>query len=223
MDFEEYEKKKVKDENRIWKAFYIALIIHMVVFLAQWNTVTIEAVTEDPDDPITIIMPPIPPQVTEPEIPRQRTVYRPIPDPEPEMIRFDYGILEIYPEDIFERGFDEIEEYNIDEILPRQYVYYDDQVNIPPVKIAGQAPVYPEIARAVRIEGNISVSFIIGIDGEVRDAQVLRMSRSISGAFEDYFIKAVYEALDTYRYNPARHQDITVPVRMNVIFYFNLR
>ena len=43
-----------------------------------------------------------------------------------------------------------------------------------PVKVRHVPPIYPAIAQQARVEGIVIIEAIIGVDGRVRDARVLR-------------------------------------------------
>lgn len=220
MDFEEYEQLKKVDEDRTWKAVYVAIIFHIIIFLAQWNVFQADAFMEDDQDvfEVQVYVPP-PPPPEEPQVRRQRTVFRPIPDPNPETPRVDH--VEI-PEDYWEPQYDDYgdwDDYDDFDIMPTAQVMQEFEVSQPPVRIAGQDPRYPEIARAARVQGVVIATLTVGVDGRVMDVQILR---GIRGAFEDYFNQEVHRAAQTYRYEPAVHQGRPVPVRVQVTFTFRL-
>lgn len=219
MDFEEYEQLKKIDENRTWKAVYIAVIFHIVIFLAQWNVFQADSIVEDDRavfDVKVYVPPPPPPE--EPQVQRRRTVFRPIPDPTPDKPKVD--IVEI-PDDYWEPSYDHdfFDDYDYGEIMPTAQIMQEYEVSEPPVRISGEDPRYPEIARAARVTGNVIATLTVGVDGSVIDVQILR---GIRGAFEQYFNDEVMRAARRYKYKPAIHQGRPVPVRINVTFTFRL-
>lgn len=221
MDFEEYEKLKKVDEDRTWKAVYIAVIFHVIIFLAQWNVFQADAFIEEDQDvfEVQVYVPP-PPPPEEPQVRRQRTVFRPIPDPNPEVPRVDY--VEI-PEDYYEPDYgrdDFWDDYDDWDIMPTAQVMAEYEVSEPPVLLSHTEPRYPEVARAARIQGNVIANVTVGIDGRVMDVQIIR---GIRGAFEQQFNDAVLEAARTRVYQPAVHQGRPVPVRVVVTYTFRLR
>ncbi len=219
MDFEEYEKLKEVDEKRTWKAVYIAVIFHAVIFLAQWNVFQADSVIKDDKaifDVKVYVPPPPPPE--EPQVKRQRTVFKPIPDPTPDKPKVD--IVEI-PDDYWEPSYDNdyFDEYDYGEIMPTAQIMQEYEVSEPPQRISGEDPRYPEIARAARVQGNVIAYITVGADGRVLDVQILR---GIKGAFEEYFNNEVKRAAMNYRYKPAIHQGKPVPVRIQFTFTFKL-
>ena len=62
--------------------------------------------------------------------------------------------------------------------LPSDYVY----VQVLPEVISKVAPDYPEAARAARIQGVVTVQALVGKDGAVQDARVVRSIPELDGA-----------------------------------------
>jgi TonB family protein len=70
-------------------------------------------------------------------------------------------------------------------------------VIFPPNRTYGPEPMYPQIARAAKLEGDVLLEVRVDIGGRVTDARVLKSDNKI---FEDAATKAVLQ----YRYNPQR-------------------
>ena len=83
-----------------------------------------------------------------------------------------------------------------------------------PRKIYDVAPVYPEIARAARVEGLVILEATIDERGVVTGAQVLRSVPLLDGA--------ALAALRQWRYTPTLLNGIPVRVLMTVTFRFSL-
>lgn len=83
-----------------------------------------------------------------------------------------------------------------------------------PRKIAGVAPVYPEIARAARIEGVVMLEATIDERGIVTDARVLQSVPLLDAA--------ALGALKQWRYTPTLLNGVPVRVLMTVTFRFSL-
>jgi len=83
-----------------------------------------------------------------------------------------------------------------------------------PRKIAGAAPVYPEIARAARVEGLVILEATIDERGVVTDARVLRSVPLLD--------PAALAALKEWRYTPTLLNGVPVRVLMTVTFRFSL-
>ena len=84
-----------------------------------------------------------------------------------------------------------------------------------PERIRDVPPVYPALARAARIEGTVILEAVIGIDGTVQDARVLRPF--------PYLDDAALEAVRQWLFTPTRLNGEPVPVVMTVTVTFRLR
>ena len=74
---------------------------------------------------------------------------------------------------------------------------------------------YPAIAQAARVQGIVIVEAIIGTDGKVRDAKVLRSIPLLD--------QAALDAVRQWEYTPSRLNGVPVPVIMTVTVNFTLR
>jgi periplasmic protein TonB len=84
-----------------------------------------------------------------------------------------------------------------------------------PQKIFSVAPVYPSIARAARIQGDVLIQAVIGVDGAVREA------RAQSG--HPLLDQAALDAVRQWRYRPTLLNGVPVPVVMTVSVRFTLQ
>ena len=84
-----------------------------------------------------------------------------------------------------------------------------------PRRIAYVSPVYPLIAQAARLEGDVVLEAIIGTDGIVQDLRVVRSSPLLD--------EAAVEAVRQWRYTPTLLNGTPVPVVMTVRVSFRLR
>jgi periplasmic protein TonB len=85
----------------------------------------------------------------------------------------------------------------------------------PPVRLHDVAPVYPELARAARVEGVVIIEAIISTSGSVMEARILR-----SVALLD---QAAIAAVRQWRYTPSLLNGVPVPVVMTVTVRFTLK
>jgi protein TonB len=86
----------------------------------------------------------------------------------------------------------------------------------PPVAIETIAPPYPELARRAHMEGVVVLEAVIGVDGSVRDARVLRGASPLLDP-------AALEAVRRWRYRAASVGDRPVAVYLQVVITFSLR
>ena len=85
----------------------------------------------------------------------------------------------------------------------------------PPRKTQHVLPQYPELARLAGIGGVVIVQCVIGADGRVVDARVIRGHPLLDAA--------ALEAVRQWRYEPTRLNGVTVPVVMTVTVTFQAR
>jgi protein TonB len=83
-----------------------------------------------------------------------------------------------------------------------------------PVKVRDAMPVYPVVAQAARIEGTVIIEAIIGLDGSVQDARILRSRPMLD--------QAALDAVRQWRYTPASFNGRTIPVIITVTVTFTL-
>jgi len=84
-----------------------------------------------------------------------------------------------------------------------------------PTKIHHVVPVYPQIAMSARISGTVVVDAVIGTDGLVRHARVLKGSPLLN--------QAALDAVSQWRYTPTTLNGVPVQVIMTVMVTFKLQ
>jgi protein TonB len=85
----------------------------------------------------------------------------------------------------------------------------------PPRKIVNVDPLYPPLARAARQEGVVILETVIDVQGAVETVRVLRGFSLLN--------QAAVEAVQQWRFTPARLNGQPVPVVMTVTVNFSLR
>jgi TonB family protein len=83
---------------------------------------------------------------------------------------------------------------------------------VPPVKVKGDAPVYPAIARAAGVEGTVTIAAAIDANGNVTGTSVVRSVPLLN--------QAALDAIKEWQYQPQRIRGKAVPsmVTVNVNF-----
>jgi len=82
----------------------------------------------------------------------------------------------------------------------------------PPVKVADARPMYPEAAKAARVEGPVVLELRVGTDGSVVDANVIQSIPMLDDA--------AVEAARQWKYAPTLLNGAPVEVLMNVTINF---
>ena len=85
-----------------------------------------------------------------------------------------------------------------------------------PVRTRSPAPVYPDVARAAQLEGDVLLEALVGVDGRVSDVRVVR---SVHALLDDAARKAVLG----YEYTPGLRNGVVEPVRIRITVSFRLR
>jgi protein TonB len=75
--------------------------------------------------------------------------------------------------------------------------------------------VYPPIAQTAKIEGMVIIEAIIGMDGKVKDARVLKSVNMLD--------QAALDAVRQWEYSPTLLNNVPVEIIMNVTVNFTLR
>jgi len=83
-----------------------------------------------------------------------------------------------------------------------------------PVKTKHVAPVYPPIAQSARVQGVVILKTIIGTDGRVADARVLRSIPLLD--------QAALDAVRQWEFTPTHLNGVPVPVIMTMTVQFDL-
>jgi periplasmic protein TonB len=85
----------------------------------------------------------------------------------------------------------------------------------PPVKIRDASPVYPELPRLAKTEGQVVIEAVIGVTGDIVEARVLRST--------PLFAEAALAAVRQWKYRPTLINGRPVPVAMTVTVTFRLQ
>jgi len=85
----------------------------------------------------------------------------------------------------------------------------------PPAKIRDVSPVYPEIAQRARVEGIVILEAVIGVDGRVTEARVLRSIPLLD--------QPALDAVRQWTFTSALLNGVPVPVIMTVTVTFTLK
>jgi TonB family protein len=78
--------------------------------------------------------------------------------------------------------------------------------------ISQKSPAYPKSAQAVGLSGLVELNFIIGVDGAVHNVTVVKGNPLLA--------RAAIEALQSWRYQPARRDGVAVESESNTVFDF---
>jgi TonB family protein len=84
-----------------------------------------------------------------------------------------------------------------------------------PQKVHNVSPQYPQIAQSARVQGVVIIEAVIGPDGSVQEARVLRSIPLLDAAALD--------AVRQWRYTPTLLNGVPVPVIMTVTVNFTLQ
>jgi len=85
----------------------------------------------------------------------------------------------------------------------------------PPVKIRDASPVYPELPRLAKTEGQVVIEAVIGVTGDVVETRVLRST--------PLFAEAALAAVRQWKYRPTLINGRPVPVVLTVTVTFRLQ
>jgi periplasmic protein TonB len=85
----------------------------------------------------------------------------------------------------------------------------------PPVKVRDASPVYPEVPRLARVEGQVVIEAVIGVTGDVVETRVLRST--------PMFTEAALAAVRQWKYRPTLLNGRPVPVVLTVTVTFRLQ
>ncbi|MDQ3486766.1 MAG: TonB family protein [Acidobacteriota bacterium] len=84
-----------------------------------------------------------------------------------------------------------------------------------PVKVRHVPPIYPAIAQQARVEGVVIIEAVVGVDGRVIEARVLRSKPLLD--------EAALVAVRQWEFTPTTLNGVPVPVIMTVTVNFTLR
>jgi TonB family protein len=85
----------------------------------------------------------------------------------------------------------------------------------PPTKVKNVAPVYPPLAESARVQGVVILETIVGADGKVQDARVLRSIPLLD--------QAALDAVKQWEFTPTMLNGSPVPIVMTVTVQFTLQ
>jgi protein TonB len=85
----------------------------------------------------------------------------------------------------------------------------------PPVKVLDVKPLYPDVAEKARVQGVVIVETLIGPDGKVQDARILRSIPLLD--------QAALDAVRQWVFTPTLLNGVPVPVVMTVTVNFTLQ
>ena len=83
-----------------------------------------------------------------------------------------------------------------------------------PTKLKHVNPVYPPIAQSARVQGVVIIEAVIGPNGKVQDARVLRSIPLLD--------QAALDAVKQWEFSPTLLNNVPVPVIMTVTVQFTL-
>jgi protein TonB len=90
------------------------------------------------------------------------------------------------------------------------------EIDQPPRAMVRMRPIYPPLARARSLEGEVQVEFVVGIDGAVYAAEV--MASAPPGVFD----ASALHAVQRWRFEPGTLGGEPVPVRVRQRLQFSL-
>ncbi len=100
--------------------------------------------------------------------------------------------------------------------LPDKEVYEFAEVDREPKIMLQVPPLFPELAKRRNIEGQVTVEFVIDVNGEPQNIQILQADP------EQIFNSAVVNAVRQWRFEAALKNDSKVPVRAETTLRFQL-
>jgi protein TonB len=86
---------------------------------------------------------------------------------------------------------------------------------VPPRKIVDARPIYPEIARAARVEGLVVLEAVLDPSGQVTQLRVIRSVPMLD--------QAAMDAVRQWRYTPTMYYGKPVSVLMSITIKFSLQ
>lgn len=92
----------------------------------------------------------------------------------------------------------------------------EDAVQVAPVPVSRTPPTFPARARSLDQSGAVTLSFVVDVDGSVQDVYVVESEPP--GVFDE----AALDAVDSWRFEPGRHEGAPVAVRVRQTLHFEL-
>ncbi len=191
------------------KAIGVALLFFIVIFLTVRHmeikayTPKTETVTQVEEINLEAQIEEPPPPQTKPQVPKQ---IEEATTPEEE---------EAAAEDTIDIGPTTFNEAELPPPPQEDSVYEFFMVQQKPQIIKRVLPEYPELARKAGLEGKVIVEIIVGKDGHVKSARVLKSDNEI-------FNQAALNAVKHYVFKPAMQNDRPVSVRVIQPIVFSL-
>ncbi len=214
------EEKQDRSFTR-W-AIGVAALLHIIVFVVHWPSFAsgLKDATEKKTKIYVVKQVKFkqPPPQQQQQIPKPKTKKVPIPDPtpdEPEPIRDEEPEedIDFVPDDNLVLGVPDAPP----PAEPEGPVRFIVGGNITePEKLSGPVPVYPEAARRARIQGVVVLECIIGKDGAVREAKVLR-------GLPLGLTEAAVDAVKKWKFKPSTLNGKPVEVLYILTVRFNLQ
>jgi protein TonB len=212
------------DGKTLRLALVLAVAVHGLAFLVPLPRATItppeRTVQQGPEITETILEPPeLPPQPIRTVVAGERRRLLPVPD-----LPDDYVEPAHEPVDVTAVDADSLGEAPVflpAPVPPAPAGPMDETTQglVLPAKLPGAAkPVYPEMARTVRLQGTVVLRAIIDRTGNVTSIRVIREPGVNAG-----FVEAAKAAVSQWRYEPGRYGGEPVAVSMTVVVEFTLR
>ncbi|HVS64206.1 MAG TPA: TonB family protein [Thermoanaerobaculia bacterium] len=207
------------DDRLLRRAIAAAVLFHALLFLIHLPGAQARTEIPPPERQVYVLRsdrfrPPEPDRRQ--ELPELRTRRVPMPDPTPdapEPLRaaepevFDLAA----PEDVV-LGVPQCAPEPAPDLAPVRLTAEMER----PVKLWAPMPEYTEIARRARIQGPVVLEAVIGVDGSVRDVEVLR-------ALPMGLSEAAARAVARWRYRPATLDGQPLAVILTVTVDFSLQ
>lgn len=215
-----FAREEAQDRRRVRLALVAAVGAHVLLFLAPLGFLAPERALAEPAPTKVFVVQPVrfepPPPEQQAQLPPERKLRVPIPDPtpdEPEPLRLDETIEQ------------ELETPDVDLVanIPTSPPPPVNSAPLPvggdvtrPEKLSGPTPQYTEMARRAGIEGVVIVEAIIDTSGRVTNVRVIKplpMGLDQSAA----------EAVSQWRFRPATLNGKPVDVYYSLTVNFRLQ
>lgn len=165
--------------------------------------------------------PPPPPPMSLPETPSPQAPSDPMPVPEVQLPA-PPPMLPVTPSlsmpTLFTPAVWNTDPLTVQPLAPAAPALFDiSQVDTPPTPRSQLRPLYPPRARLHRIEGWVDLEFTVTPEGAVENIRVIHSSP------EDTFDRSAVQAAARWSFNPGRHQNRPVAVRVRQRITFELQ
>lgn len=95
-------------------------------------------------------------------------------------------------------------------------VFEEGEVDVPAAPTYQPQPDYPERARDLAVEGDVAVTFVVGVDGRVASIEHIE-------APHPSFNSAVRKTVSSWKFKPARNKGVPVKSKMSIVIGFQLQ